>query len=71
MLFNSYAFIFLFLPVAVAGFFGLGRFGSRTLAFGWIILSSTVFYGIWRPLNIAIIAPSILANYAVARLITR
>jgi D-alanyl-lipoteichoic acid acyltransferase DltB (MBOAT superfamily) len=71
MLFNSYAFIFLFVPVVVAGFFGLGRFGSRTLAFGWIILSSTVFYGIWRPLNIAIIAPSILANYGVARFIAR
>lgn len=34
MLFNSYAFLFAFLPIALAGYFLLGR-RSITLAAGW------------------------------------
>ena len=66
MLFNSYEFIFLFLPVTLVGFFLLGR-GSRTLALGWLILASLFFYAWWRPINVPIIAPSIAVNFALAR----
>jgi len=66
MLFNSYEFIFAFLPIALAGFFLLGRV-SRGLALGWIIAASIFFYAWWRPVNVLIIGPSILINYAIAR----
>jgi alginate O-acetyltransferase complex protein AlgI len=66
MLFNSYEFLFAFLPVTLAGFFLLGGV-SRTWAIRWIILSSFFFYAWWRPLNVVIIAPSILVNYFLAR----
>jgi len=70
MLFNSYEFIFAFLPVVVAVFFALGR-ASRVWALRWVIAASLVFYGWWRPLNVLIIAPSVLINFLLARLLQR
>jgi alginate O-acetyltransferase complex protein AlgI len=66
MLFNSYSFIFAFLPLTVLGYALVNRLGSRKFSLGWLILCSVVFYGIWNPLNIAIIMPSIAVNYALA-----
>lgn len=66
MLFNSFEFIFAFLPATLAVFFLLGA-RSRGLALGWLVAASLFFYAWWRPLNVAIIAPSIAVNYALAR----
>jgi D-alanyl-lipoteichoic acid acyltransferase DltB (MBOAT superfamily) len=70
MLFNSHEFIFVFLPVAVAGFFLLGTV-SKTWALRWIIITSLFFYAWWRPLNVLLIAPSILINFGLARVLQR
>lgn len=70
MLFNSYQFIFIFMPVTIAGFFVLGMV-SRTWALRWIIFASLFFYAWWRPLNVLIIAPSILINFGLARALLR
>ena len=70
MLFNSYEFIFAFLPVTLAGFFALGIV-SRTTALRWIIFVSLVFYALWRPFNVVLIAPSILINFVLARTLQR
>jgi alginate O-acetyltransferase complex protein AlgI len=70
VLFNSYEFLFVFLPVTVAGFFAFGVL-SRSWALRWIILVSVVFYAWWRPLNVLIIAPSILINFILARALQR
>src|SRR5690349_2947625 len=70
MLFNSYPFIFGFLPLTLAGYFLIGRM-SRGWALRWIILTSLFFYGWWRPLNILIIAPSIIINFFLARALQR
>jgi D-alanyl-lipoteichoic acid acyltransferase DltB (MBOAT superfamily) len=66
MLFNSYEFIFAFLPLTLAGFYVL-RATSRTWSLHWLILASLFFYAWWRPLNVLIIAPSILVNFVLAR----
>ena len=68
MLFNSYEYILVFLPVTVIVFLTLGR-SSRSLALGWLILASVCFYAWWRPMNVAIIAPSIAINYALGRVL--
>src|ERR1700722_2170752 len=65
MLFNSHEFLFVFLPVTLLGFYLIGRV-SRQTAILWLILTSLLFYGWWRPLNILIIGPSILVNYLLA-----
>lgn len=63
MLFNSYAFIFLYLPVVLAGFFQLARINHRYAA-GWLALSSLFFYGYWNPAYIGLLLGSIICNYA-------
>ncbi len=70
MLFNSYEFIFAFLPITVALFYLFGRF-SRAAGLDWIICASLIFYAWWRPLNVAIILPSILINFLLARRLQR
>jgi alginate O-acetyltransferase complex protein AlgI len=70
VLFNSYQFILGFLPVAVALFYVFGRH-SPTSALRWLIFASLVFYAWWRPVNVAIILPSILINFALARRLQR
>lgn len=69
MLFNSYEFIFFFLPVTAGVFYFFGRFVSKTLAIRWLILASLLFYAWWRPLNVLLITPSILINFGLARLL--
>lgn len=66
MLFNSYQFVFAFLPLTLLGFYLAGRIG-RGAAMSWLIVASIVFYAAWRPLNALIIAPSIIVNYFVGR----
>jgi alginate O-acetyltransferase complex protein AlgI len=70
MLFNSEEFLFVFLPAALSGFYLLGTL-SRTSAIRWLILVSLVFYAWWRPVNVLIIAPSIVINFAVAWILLR
>lgn len=62
MLFNSYAFIFLYLPVVLVGFFQLARISHRYAA-GWLALSSLFFYGYWNPAYIGLLLGSIICNY--------
>lgn len=68
MLFNSYAFLFAFLPVALAGYVLLGR-RSVTLAAGWLTLASLFFYGWWDARYLPLLLGSILFNYAIGRAI--
>src|ERR1700760_3220738 len=70
MLFNSQEFLFLYLPATLVGFYLLGRV-SRQAAILWLILTSLIFYGWWRPLNILIIGPSIIINYLLASYLLR
>lgn len=70
MLFSSYEFIFVFLPITLALFLLFGRV-SRHWALTWLIIASILFYTWWRPLNILIMAPSLLINFGIARLLVR
>jgi D-alanyl-lipoteichoic acid acyltransferase DltB (MBOAT superfamily) len=63
MLFNSYAFIFVFLPAVLLGFFQLGRIHPRYAA-AWLALASLAFYGYWNPAYIGLLLGSIVCNYA-------
>src|SRR5688572_32308380 len=70
MLFNSAEFIFAFLPIVLFGFFLLGSF-SRGAALGWVVVASLFFYAWWNPINVPIIAVSLVVNYFAARTIQR
>jgi alginate O-acetyltransferase complex protein AlgI len=70
MLFNSFGFVFAFLPLALLGFYAFGS-RSRAWAFNWLIAASLFFYMCWRPFNVVLIAPSILVNYLLASALQR
>jgi D-alanyl-lipoteichoic acid acyltransferase DltB (MBOAT superfamily) len=70
MLFNSYSFIFLYLPVVFLGFFLLGRI-HHTYAAAWLTLASLVFYGYWNPAYIGLLLGSIVFNYALGMWIAK
>jgi D-alanyl-lipoteichoic acid acyltransferase DltB (MBOAT superfamily) len=56
--------------VTLAGFLLLGRV-SRNFALGWLIVASLAFYAWWRPINVPIIAVSVLVNFTLAWLMQR
>lgn len=66
MLFNSYPFLFLFLPIALAGFFLLALWQVRAAAV-WLVMASLFFYGWWDVRFLAVLAPSVLFNYLAGR----
>ena len=70
MLFNSYAFIFGFLPVAFLVFFALARVSHRVAA-AWLLLASFFFYGWWNPPYIVLLVASTLFNFALGTWIQR
>ena len=70
MLFNSFPFIFVFLPIVVLGFFALARVSDR-LAAGWLTVASLVFYGWWDPDYVALLLASISVNYYLGTRIAR
>jgi len=70
MLFNSYLFLLLFLPVALAGYYVSGAINLRLAAF-WLCLTSFVFYGWWNPQFVVLLAISIAFNYAISQGVLR
>ncbi|MFY9459194.1 MAG: MBOAT family O-acyltransferase [Aquabacterium commune] len=62
MLFNSYAFLFLFLPITLFGFFSLSRIGWSVAAV-WLALSSLLFYGFWDARYVTLLLGSITCNF--------
>ncbi len=67
MLFNSYSFIFLFLPIVLLGYklaFHLKErySGQNSLPIYWLAFSSVVFYTIWNPSFTPILLTSIFVN---------
>jgi D-alanyl-lipoteichoic acid acyltransferase DltB (MBOAT superfamily) len=70
MLFNSYEFLFAFLPATIVVFLLVGRV-SRSWALGWLIVASLFFYAWWRPVNLFIIGPALVANFAFAKVLEK
>lgn len=70
VLFNSYEFIFLFLPVTLLVFFWIGKRGL-SWALGWLGLASLIFYGWWNPRDVPILLASIIINYGFSLALAR
>ncbi|HEY0797984.1 MAG TPA: MBOAT family O-acyltransferase [Candidatus Baltobacteraceae bacterium] len=71
MLFNSFVFLFAFLPVTLVVFFWLGARGYRRTALGWLGVMSCVFYAYWKPSYLVLLLASIGFNYLVGRWIAQ
>jgi alginate O-acetyltransferase complex protein AlgI len=70
MLFNSYAFILGFLPIALIGYQIAARFHRRAVVI-WLSVASMAFYAYWRPAFLILLLASILFNYGLSLLISR
>ncbi len=69
MLFNSYIFIFLFLPITLIGYFTLGKFRLVKLARIWLLVTSLFFYGYWNPPYLLLMVISIVFNHQIGNAI--
>ncbi len=63
MLFHSPDFLFGFLPVVLAGYYGLSRMGGAPWSILWLLAASLVFYAWWDWRYLAVLLPSILFNF--------
>lgn len=70
MLFNSYEFLLAFLPIALVGYFLLGRHDIR-LAAAWLVLASLAFYAWWDVHYLPLLLASICFNFVAGRAIGR
>jgi alginate O-acetyltransferase complex protein AlgI len=70
MLFNSYEFLFVFLPVALSVFHILRQW-RPSLAIYWMLLCSLTFYGYWNPVFLPLLVVSIAANYTIGLVLWR
>lgn len=64
MLFNSYEFLFLFLPACVLAYYALGL-AARRAAAPFLCIASLVFYGAWNPAYVPLLVASIAWNFMI------
>lgn len=65
MIFSTYIFVFVFLPIVLLLYFGMSRFVSRKVQHCFIVLASLVFYGYNNTSYIWILLASVFVNYAL------
>lgn len=67
MLFNSYIFIFLFLPISLVGYYILNYIGQYRISNIFLIVMSLWFYGYFNKSYLLIICGSIIINYLISK----
>jgi alginate O-acetyltransferase complex protein AlgI len=68
MLFNSYEFLFAYLPIVFSGYFFLAPKSTKIAAL-WLAIASLFFYGWWNPTYVALLLFSIGFNFLAGWLI--
>jgi alginate O-acetyltransferase complex protein AlgI len=71
VLFSSYEFIFLFLPITVWIYFWLAKKRYTKASTAWLVLASLFFYGYWNVKYVPLLLGSILFNYGIGSVIER
>lgn len=71
MLFNSYEFIFIYLPIVFITYFLLAHYRKIRAASAWLFISSLGFYGYWDVSYVPLLMGSIIFNYIVGAMIER
>ncbi|RDU65309.1 hypothetical protein CQA53_06425 [Helicobacter didelphidarum] len=71
MLFNSFQFIFIFLPLTFIGYFYFNLKKKTTLARFYLVIASVVFYAWWEYKNVLLLFSSIGFNYIISGLIVK
>ncbi len=69
MLFNSYEFLLMFLPLCLGGYYSFSSVAGQRAAIAWLALCSMFFYGWWNPAYVWLMTASILFNYGAGLLL--
>lgn len=70
MLFSSFLFVLIFLPIALLGYAWCSRVSMRW-GISWLVFVSTIFYGWLNPYFLSVIYLSIIFNYLAANWMVR
>ncbi|MGD9638898.1 MAG: MBOAT family protein [Alphaproteobacteria bacterium] len=65
MLFNSYSYILLFLPITFFVYYALNKWHYVLAGRAFLVMASLFFYSWWNPLYLPFLLFSILVNYAI------
>lgn len=71
MAFASLGFLFLFLPIALIGYWSMRRWRPGRAALVWLTLVSLAFVGYSRLANLAVLGFSIIVNFTLGRWLVR
>lgn len=71
MLFNSYPFLLLFLPVTVLVYYQLRKRNWQRLSRYWLIAASFIFYAWWNASYVIILLASISFNLIIGKILMR
>lgn len=71
MLFNSYIFLLLFLPVTLVGYYAFNKFNKFNISNIWLLIMSLVFYAYFNIDYLPIIVSSIVVNYFISKILSR
>jgi len=71
MLFNSFVFIFGFLPATLVIFFLTARLAGTRAAVGFLIFASMFFYAWWSPIYLLLLIGEVTVNFLIGRLILK
>jgi len=71
LLFNSYPFLFIFLPITFFLYFFLARLKRYTLALSSLVIASLVFYAYWDIRYLPLLLGSIIFNYIAASFLNK
>jgi alginate O-acetyltransferase complex protein AlgI len=69
VLFNSYVFIFAFLPIVLAGYALLRPAQNLLWPLGWLVAASLFYYAWWRPEFLLLLLFSVTVNFLLGKLI--
>src|SRR4051812_24776886 len=68
MIFSSYLFVFLFMPLTLLYYRFLLAIKSQNIVF-WLVVTSLIFYSYWNWRNLFILIPSLCFNFYSGRVI--
>ena len=71
MLFNSYEFLLVFLPITLIFYYKIAEYFTPLKAKCFLVIASLVFYSYWDIANLPILLVSILVNYSIGHFLEK
>src|SRR5712664_2067723 len=71
MSFNSFSFLFLFLPTVAMGYFFVGRVAGGKWSKIWLVGASLVFFAVAKVSDLPLLLVSLTVNCAIGRLLLK